>query len=78
MVREIVGDARRVQAHCIVTACAMCHMNLEIRSIGGDPLPIFHFSELLALAMGRGGSDAYFERHLIDPRPMLKQHNLIP
>jgi heterodisulfide reductase subunit B len=78
MVREITADARRVQAHCIVTACAMCHMNLEIRSIPGDPLPIFHFSELLALAMGRGGTDEYFERHLIDPRPMLKELNLMP
>jgi heterodisulfide reductase subunit B len=78
MVREIVADARRVQAHCIVTACAMCHMNLEIRAISGDPLPIFHFSEILALAMGRGGTDAYFERHLIDPRPMLKQLRLLP
>lgn len=78
MVHDIVADARRVQAHCIVTACAMCHMNLEIRSVSGDPLPIFHFSEILALAMGRGGTDAYFERHLIDPRPMLKQLNLLP
>jgi heterodisulfide reductase subunit B2 len=78
MVRDIVTDARRVQAHCIVTACAMCHMNLEIRSINGETLPIFHFSELLALAMGRGGSDAYFERHLIDPRPLLKELHLLP
>jgi heterodisulfide reductase subunit B len=78
MVRKIVSDASRVQAHCIVTACAMCHLNLEIRSIPGDTLPIFHFSEILALAMGRGGTDAYFERHLIDPRPMLKQLHLLP
>ena len=77
MVRQIVTDARRVQAHCIVTACAMCHMNLEIRSIPGDSLPIFHFSEILALAMGHGGTDAYFERHLIDPRPMLKERHLL-
>jgi heterodisulfide reductase subunit B len=78
MVRDIVADARRVQANCIVTACAMCHMNLEIRSTPGEALPIFHFSEILALAFGRGGTDAYFERHLIDPRPMLKQLDLLP
>jgi heterodisulfide reductase subunit B2 len=77
MVRQIVDDARRVEAHCIVTACAMCHMNLEIRSVSGEALPIFHFSELLALSLGRAGTDAYFERHLIDPRPMLKQHHLL-
>lgn len=78
MVHQIVTDARRVQAHCIVTACAMCHMNLEIRSIPGESLPIFHFSEILALAMGHGRTDAYFERHLIDPRPLLKELHLIP
>jgi heterodisulfide reductase subunit B2 len=77
MVRQIVADARRVNAQCIVTACAMCHMNLEIRSMPEDALPIFHFSEILALAFGRGDTDGYFERHLIDPRPMLKQVNLI-
>ncbi len=78
MVQEIVADARRVQADCIVTACAMCHMNLEIRSKPEEALPIFHFSEILALAFGKGGTNAYFERHLIDPRPMLKQCHLIP
>lgn len=78
MVQDIVADARRVQAHCIVTACAMCHLNLEIRSKPDEALPIFHFSEILALAFGQGGTDAYFQRHLIDPRPMLKQCRLIP
>jgi heterodisulfide reductase subunit B2 len=77
MVHDIVADAQRVHAHCIVTACAMCHLNLEIRSMPGEALPIFHFSEILALAFGRGDTDAYFERHLIDPRPMLKQRRLI-
>jgi heterodisulfide reductase subunit B len=77
MVHDIVVDAQRVHAHCIVTACAMCHMNLEIRSIPGETLPIFHFSEILALAFGRGDTEAYFVRHLIDPRPMLKQLDLI-
>jgi heterodisulfide reductase subunit B2 len=78
MVHEIVADARRVGAHCIVTACAMCHMNLEIRSKPGEALPVFHFSEVLALAFGQGGTEAYFNRHLIDPRPLLKQYQLIP
>ena len=78
MVQDIVADAKRAQASCIVTACAMCHMNLEIRSNAEKALPIFHFSEILALAFGQDGTDAYFRRHLIDPRPMLKQCHLIP
>ncbi len=78
MIHEIVADARRFQADCIVTACAMCHLNLEIRSNPEETLPIFHFSEILALAFGQGGTDAYFASHIIDPRPMLKQCHLIP
>lgn len=73
IVREIVADAKRVNADCIVTACAMCHMNLELRSAADNALPILHFSEILSLAFGRADTDAYFERHLIDPRPMLKR-----
>lgn len=78
MVKEIVANAQHSQADCIVTACAMCHMNLEVRSDPKAALPIFHFSEILALAFQHEDTDAYFERHLIDPRPMLKQCHLIP
>ena len=76
MVHQIVGDAKRNEADCIVTACAMCHLNLELRSDPGNTLPIFHFSEILALAIGDQNANAYFERHLIDPRPMLARCQL--
>jgi heterodisulfide reductase subunit B len=78
MVRSIVANAAECGAECLVTACAMCHMNIEVRSTNGNTLPIFHFSEMLALALNHGAPDAYFERHLIDPRPLLKDHSLWP
>jgi heterodisulfide reductase subunit B len=78
MVRQIVANARHSRADCIVTACAMCHMNLEIRSDPKAALPIFHFSEILSLALKHDETDTYFDRHLIDPRPMLKQCHLLP
>jgi len=78
MVHEIVANARYTGADCLVTACAMCHMNLEIRSDPKDALPIFHFSEILSLAFEHEDANAYFERHLIDPRPMLRQCQLMP
>ena len=76
MVHQIVDDAKRNDADCIVTACAMCHLNLELRSDPANTLPIFHFSEILALAIGDQNANAYFERHLIDPRPMLTRCRL--
>jgi heterodisulfide reductase subunit B2 len=76
-VENIISDAEDVKAECIVTACAMCHMNLEIRSKLPGKIPIFHFSELLSLSMGIGGGMGWFRRHLIDPRPLLRSKKLI-
>ncbi len=78
MVQEIIRDAKLAGADCLVTACAMCHMNLEIRSDPNHSLPIFHFSEILSLAFEDQNIDSYFSRHLIDPRPLLKRCQLIP
>jgi heterodisulfide reductase subunit B len=77
MVREIMNDARWVGAECLVTACAMCHLNLEVRSDPDASLPVFHFSEILALAFGEADMSAFFERHLIDPRPLLRAKHLL-
>jgi heterodisulfide reductase subunit B2 len=76
-IENIIEDAERSKAECIVTACAMCHMNLEIRSKLPGKIPIFHFSELLSLSMGIGGGMGWFRRHLIDPRPLLRSRKLI-
>ena len=76
-VRKIMDGASRAGAECVVTACAMCHLNLEIRSELPGKIPVLHFSELLSLAMGIGGGMGWFRRHLIDPRPMLKSRRLI-
>jgi len=54
----------------------MCHLNLEIRSPRRKKMPIFHFSEILALALGLPVPDRWFERHLIDPKPLLREKRL--
>ena len=77
MVNQIVSNADANNADCIVTACAMCHMNLEVRCRLPRPIPVLHFSELLSLAIGEIPKNGWFERHLIDPRPMLKSKELI-
>ncbi len=77
MVDQIIRGAKSAGAECIVTACAMCHMNLEIRCSLKDPLPVLHFSEILSLAMGARDYKGWFSRHLTDPRPLLKSRGLI-
>ncbi len=74
-VNAILQNAADSGAECVVTACAMCHMNLEVRCTLQAPIPIFHFSELIALAFGSARRD-WFSRHLIDPRPLLSRKGL--
>ena len=76
LVNRIMQDAIRSGAECIVTACAMCHLNLEIRCRPENRLPIFHFSELLALALKGKAPQKWFKRHLINPAPLLKKRRL--
>ena len=72
LVNEIIGSAAAARADCLVTACAMCQLNLEIRNTSRTKIPIFHFSEILALALGADDYEEWFVRHLVDPRPVLQ------
>lgn len=73
LVNEIMASAVAAKANCLVTACAMCQLNLEIRGTGKPRLPVFHFSEVLALALGAEDYEAWFVRHIIDPRPLVEK-----
>ncbi len=77
LVNEIIESAILAGAECIITSCAMCQLNLEIRSTWEPRIPIFHFSEILALALGAKDYEGWFIRHLVDPRPLLTARGLI-
>lgn len=73
MVNEIIESAAKAGADCLVTACAMCQLNLEIRNTRKTRIPIFHFSEILALALGAQDYEKWFVRHIVDPRPVVQK-----
>jgi heterodisulfide reductase subunit B len=73
LVDEIFASAVSAGARCVVTACAMCQLNLEIRGTARMKIPVFHFSEILALALGAEDYNNWFKRHLIDPRPLIQE-----
>lgn len=77
VVNEIVGKAMEAGAQCLVTACSMCHLNLEIRCTIDNPIPTLHFSELLSMALGAKDQKKWFPRHIVDPVPMLKETGLL-
>ncbi len=70
---EIISNARRHGANCIVTACPLCMTNLEMRQAAagkarGEDLtmPIFYFTEIIGLAMEIPGIKKCFASHLVD------------
>jgi heterodisulfide reductase subunit B len=73
LVNEIIDSAVASKANCLVTACAMCQLNLEIRGTTKTRLPVFHFSEVLALALGAEDYETWFVRHIVDPRPLVEK-----
>lgn len=77
LVNGIMQAALDSGAECLVTACAMCQLNIEVRCDLDQKLPILHFSEAMALALGVKDHEKWFNRHLIDPRPVLREHQLI-
>lgn len=77
LVNQIIASAVTTGADCVVTACAMCQLNLEIRCSARTKIPVFHFSEILALALGAEDYENWFSRHLVDPRPIIRQLSLV-
>ena len=77
VVTEIVSKAMEAGAECIVTACSMCHLNLEIRCALDNPIPVLHFSELLSMALGTEDQKKWFPRHIVDPVPLLRKRGLL-
>jgi heterodisulfide reductase subunit B len=70
MVADIMDQAVVAGAECVVTACAMCQLNLELRSLKDRRVPVFSIVELVAYGMGSTGLPDWLKRHLIDPRPL--------
>jgi heterodisulfide reductase subunit B len=84
LIRKIFDNALAVGADALVTACPMCHANLDGRqsslaALAGHRyrMPVFYFSQLLALAMGLGARRAALDGHLVDVRPLLKERGLL-
>jgi heterodisulfide reductase subunit B len=89
LVDKLARAAREAGAEALVTACPMCMANVDGRQKyrGGpplprpakpdyEPLPIFYFTELMALAYGLPLAKA-LGKHLVDPRPLLGRLALV-
>jgi len=77
MVNKLMTMAREAGANCVVTACPVCMANLDMRASDNVRLPVFYFTELIALALGLPGPESWFKLHNVDPRPLMKSLTLI-
>lgn len=77
MVDKLMTMAGDAGANCLVAACPVCMANLDMRASAGVALPVFYFTELMALALGLAGTEQWFKMHQADPLPLLSELGLV-
>ncbi|MFC1949905.1 CoB--CoM heterodisulfide reductase iron-sulfur subunit B family protein [Chloroflexota bacterium] len=77
---KIVNAASEAGADAIVAACGICQLNLDMRQPkdgGSQPMPIFYFSELSALAFGSPNIKKWSAKHFVAPSGLLERLKLL-
>jgi heterodisulfide reductase subunit B len=77
--RRLLQSARAAGAESLVTSCPLCAYNLDQMQREAvkqhaelERMPVFYFSELLALALGVAWEADWSGRHEVDPASMLQ------
>jgi heterodisulfide reductase subunit B2 len=80
----ILAATRDAGADCVVTACPLCQLNLDMRQRDIEKkqqerfgLPVFYFTQLLGLALGLPSRDLGLRSLLVDPMPLLSRKGLM-
>ena len=75
---KILSMAKAAGADCIVTACPLCQLNLDMRQKDIEnkygqhyALPVFYFTQLLGLALGCSFSELGLASLVVDPNGLL-------
>jgi heterodisulfide reductase subunit B len=74
---RILDDAKAVGATAVAVPCTFCQLNLDLRQEdlnkqGHDyELPIFYFTELLALALGAPENELMLNKHFVPGEKLL-------
>lgn len=72
LAHRILTDARAHGANCVVVACPMCHVNLDLKQAEVERrlgvthrMPVYYLSDLVGLALGLSEHDLGIDRHLV-------------
>ena len=82
--KMIIDAANTRGAEAIVVGCPLCFFNIDYRQRDAKArykdfkyIPIFYFTQLLAIALGLNDNLCDFGEHFVDPRPLLLNKNLV-
>ena len=77
LVEKLLDNAARAGADALVVACPLCQSNLDSRQEDifkqtgtRYDLPLFYFTELIALSLNYPDVPRWWKRHFVDPRKL--------
>jgi heterodisulfide reductase subunit B2 len=83
-VYEIIDSATKAGCEALMTSCPLCAYNLDFLQKDVEKeypdfkkMPIFYFTELMALSFGLEWEASWTAKHDVDPEPLLKDKQLI-
>lgn len=72
LAHKIISNAAAHGANCIVVACPMCHVNLDMKQADVErkhgvrhAMPVYYLSDLVGLALGLQESELGVDRHFV-------------
>lgn len=81
---RVINSLNAAGAEAVVTTCPLCQYNVDgqqkllaERNPGFRRLPVFYFTQLLALALGIEPAVLNLENHYVDPQPLLSAKGLL-
>ncbi len=79
LIYDVLKNAKDSGAECIVTACPLCMMNLDMRQAGAlkankdnFAMPIYYVTELVAIACGLNPREVAVDKHFVEAEKYLK------
>lgn len=76
--KRVLIDAKNSGANCMITACPLCHFNLDAKQKDIEAkfsqkigLPILHFTQLIGLAFGINNKELGLNRNVVSPLNIL-------
>lgn len=80
LTKNLLDEAKSLDADCIVLACPLCATNLELRQADIEKkynvsynLPILYITEIIGLALGIKPGKLGINKHIVSPKSVLRK-----